>query len=189
MGRVGRKVKPGKRGQTGRLKQPTRAQMEANERAIRMAETQFVLNQQHRNGDPDPRLGCEFGRFTVAAKLSVEIYNAGEIYRKTLRNWRSEMLVPTVERLSEGIGGGEGASAETVKGWALQIDAAYRAMFWASREGVRHATNLIGTHTPVPAFGVEACKLALIALACEMGQGKRPRHRPVDIGKDANVLS
>ena len=51
MGRVGRKAKAGKRQPDGRLRPPTRAQMEANEHAIRMAETQFVLNQQHRNGD------------------------------------------------------------------------------------------------------------------------------------------
>ena len=182
MARTGRKAKTGKRQPDGRLKPPTLAELKERDYAARMAETQTVLAQPHRMGNPDPRMGCEFGRFTVAAKLSMDIYNAGEIYRKILRSWRSEMHVPTVERLSEGIGGGEGASPETVKGWAMQIDAAYRAMFWASREGVRHATNLIGNHTPVPAFGVEACKLALIALAREMGQGKRPRHRPVDVG-------
>ena len=98
------------------------------------------------------------------------------------------MGVPTVERINEG-GVGDGPSDETVKGWAKQIDEAYRAMFWASREGVRYASNLLGTHTPVPDFGVEACKLALIALTREMGQGKRPRHRPTDIGKDENVVS
>ena len=182
MARVGRKAKPGKRHPNGSLRQPTRAQMEANERAIRMAETRAVLNQPHRNGDPDPRLGCEFGRFTVAARLSMEIYDAGEHYGGILRRWRSAMGIPTVERLNEG-GGSDGPSDETVKTWARQINEAYRAMARVSRRGARCVTNLIADHVPVPEWHMPGCTTALIALAHEMGHLQRPMHRPVDIGK------
>ena len=92
------------------------------------------------------------------------------------------MGIPTVERLNEGSGTGEGASDETVKAWARKIDEAYGAMFWASKDGVRYASNLISHHTPVPPWGVEDCKLALVALARETGHLQRPRHRPVDMG-------
>ena len=180
MARVGRKVKPGKRHPNGSRKQPTLAQLKELDYAARMAETQYVLNQQHRNGDPDPRLGCEFGRFTVAAKLSMEIYHAGEHYGGILRRWRSAMGVPTSDRLNEGCGG-EGPSDETVKTWARQINEAYRAMARVSRRGARCVTNLIADHVPVPEWHMPGCTTALIALAREMGQGKRPRHRPVDV--------
>lgn len=184
MGQVGRKAKKGKRQPNGQLRRPTLAELKGQEHALRMAETQAVLNQPHRLGNSDPRIGSEFGRFTVNHKVAQEIFDAGEHYGAVMRRWRSAMGIPTTERLNEG-GKGDGPSRAAVKSWEREIDDADAAMARADMRGAICVKNLVADHIPVPAVHIAGCVAALVALACETGHMERPRHRPMDIGKQA----
>ncbi len=184
MTQVGRKAKKGKRQPNGQLRRPTLAELKGQEHALRMAETQTVLNQPHRLGNSDPRIGSEFGRFTVNHKISQEIFDAGEHYGAVMRRWRSAMGIPTSERLNER-GGSDEPSRGAIKSWERQIDEADAAMARADMRGAICVKNLVADHIPVPALHIAGCIAALVALACETRHMERPRHRPMDIGKQA----
>jgi hypothetical protein len=72
----------------GKIKQPTKAEREAAEKAREQAEKATVLAQPHRRGDTDQRCESALGSFVIRNKLRSELYDAGQAYADLVRRWR-----------------------------------------------------------------------------------------------------
>lgn len=126
------KVVPAQRHPGGKLKQPTRAQLEAARKAeieaARRAIVGVAVNQPHRRGDDTPRVECALGRFLKARKGRDEYWHAGQEYARLIRTHRRLVGIPGV--LSNGPGLGHVADDDKL---SSTID--------ALRRDIRNATS------------------------------------------------
>lgn len=118
---VQRKRKLGIRQPNGRLRAPSKAEREANERKLYEVEMLVVRSQPHRRGSIDPRCESALGRFSMNnPKLRRELFDAADDYAGLKRRWRAAKGAPSTLRLVSP-GTGEGPSDATVRAWERQI--------------------------------------------------------------------
>jgi hypothetical protein len=140
------------------------AEKEANVVAI-------ALHQPHRRGNDSTWCENAVGRFCLEYGLSAEVYNAAHTYGDVRRRWRAAKGAPTMLRLSEGVGTGEGPSASTVADWTRRLASALHfCVAVAGAEGWLSAEMLIIDNADIPDRYHTGARNALAALATAMGE-------------------
>ena len=111
-------ISPKQRYPCGKLKQPSKAEMEAaikaREERDRQSVIGVVLAQSHREGDLSQLRATSWGRFCLRNRLSRELFDAGERYASVYRQWAMLSSVHRVEGHVTGKRSGIEPTAETV---------------------------------------------------------------------------
>ena len=106
-------ISPKPREKNGRPQRPTKAQIEAAQRALEEREKSVVLAQPHRRGNTDQKCGWPLGEFAIANKARIgwdeALYDAGNEYSSIVRRWRLAKGLPDP---SAGRGVGVGSEAD-----------------------------------------------------------------------------
>lgn len=168
----------------GRIRQPTRAQLEAERKKAQDAEKEFVANQPHRRGDKSDLSGSAIGRFVKASGARIECYDAAGEYGALKSKWLSAWSAPREDRH-----GGNGADIpmEIVQEWGKRISDMENAMMSAGGlAGLGWVEDLAVYDRGEPKpfiWGSVVSSLMALAVCC----GRIEAKRLTGGGKSANV--